>query len=443
MDLLARFLAFIEANDLFLPNQRVLLAVSGGKDSVLMAHLFSKAGFIFGIAHVNFKLRGSNSALDETFVKALANHLHVPFYTVAFETAAVAKREGVSIEMAARILRYDWFEQICTDHHYDCIATAHHQNDVIETMLLNLTKGTGLTGLHGILPKRGRLVRPMLFLNSSEIIQAVQHMQLDYRDDQSNFETQYIRNKIRWKVVPVLKDINPVLERTFAANAKRFRELEQLVHAHIGALRDQLFISVDEDTYQIDIAKLKTLHPLDTTLYELFKPFHFTSDVLHDLVATWNRTNCSGKQFHSDTHRLWIDRGILILEEQKANVVMPVSFMPGKEVAFGRKRLTLQLSDQVAPLRSSTQITVDADQLQFPLTVRAWKEGDWFRPFGMRGRKKLSDLFISLKIAHIEKKTIPIVVNGNGDILWVAPYRMDNRYKITEKTKKIAILECI
>jgi len=442
MDLLARFLAFIEANDLFLPNQRVLLAVSGGKDSVLMAQLFLEAGFIFGIAHVNFGLRGVDSVLDEDLVRTLANRLHVPFYRVSFETAAFAKKEGVSIEMAARMLRYDWFEQIRTDHNYDYIALAHHQNDVIETMLFNLTRGTGLAGLHGILPKRGRLIRPMLFLNGSEIIQAVQHMQLDYRDDQSNFDTEYIRNKIRWEVVPVLKTINPALEQTFVANAKRFRALEQLVHIYMERLRAELFVLKGEH-YHIDIEKLQALQPLDTMLYELFKPFHFTSEVLHDLVATWASVNRTGKQFSSDTHRLWIDRDVLILERQETKRALPVSLMPEMEVTFGGKRLTLQLSDRVIPARLSTQITVDAQQLQFPLIVRAWQEGDWFRPFGMHGRKKLSDFFISLKITHTEKKTIPIVINGNGDILWVAPYRMDNRYKITDKTEKIAILECI
>ncbi|HWV75385.1 MAG TPA: tRNA lysidine(34) synthetase TilS, partial [Pseudosphingobacterium sp.] len=214
MSLLTRFLNFIQENQLFEKNERILLAVSGGKDSVLMVHLFAKAGYSFGIAHCNFKLRDENSEKDEALVFDLAHQLKVPFYTKSFDTEKIAKKQKISIEMAARELRYKWFEDLRNHHQYDYVALAHHQNDAIETMLLNLTRGTGIAGLHGILPKRDLFIRPLLFLTREEIEDAIAKWKLIYRDDESNFSTKYTRNKIRLEVVPKLKEINPSLEKT-------------------------------------------------------------------------------------------------------------------------------------------------------------------------------------------------------------------------------------
>ncbi|GAA4784141.1 tRNA lysidine(34) synthetase TilS [Olivibacter ginsenosidimutans] len=442
MDLSTRFLAFIQEHQLLLPHERVLLAVSGGKDSVLMAHLFAEAGFDFGIAHVNFMLRAEESALDEALVAALANELTVPYFVTRFETDNYAQKQGISIEMAARELRYAWFEELRIAHNYQYVALAHHQNDMVETMLLNLTRGTGIAGLHGILPKRDRFIRPLLFLTREEVDAAVQANQLHYRDDASNFSTQYQRNKLRWEVVPALKAINPSLEKTFAANAKRFEELNEFLQTYSRNLRQELFIPAKGQRYVIHLNKLQALYPLKTLLYELFRPYHFSAEVIGDLIATWERTDRTGKCFYSPTHRLLINRDELFLDPIGEELFPVMLLLPGQSIKLRDRNLSLQLSEEgsIVHKKERDTIAIDADRLEFPLLVRSWQEGDWFKPLGMQGKKKLSDFFISLKLPLTDKKDVPIVVNGNGDILWVVPYRMDDRCKITSETKKVAIL---
>lgn len=445
MSLLSRFSNFIHEYQLFKKEERILLAVSGGRDSVLMTYLFEKAGYSFGIAHCNFKLRGENSEKDEILVRALANKLNVPLYVTSFDTERVAKDQKLSVEMAARDLRYSWFENLRQTHDYDYVALAHHQNDTVETMLLNLTRGTGIAGLQGILPKRDHFIRPLLFLNREEVDGAVAEWGLSYRDDESNFSTKYTRNKIRLEVIPRLKEINPSLEKTFIENSKRFEALNELLTTHTAALKKDLFVYKDADSYSIAIKKLQQLHPLRILLYELFKPFNFTPAVLDDLTLVWNRDNRSGKYFNSPTHRLVINRDDLILERLENNSLdEPISLSLGEQKKINNFAVSIR-NTQVSEVHNTPNmiIQLDAKNLVLPLVLRYWKEGDWFKPLGMKGTKKLSDFFISLKISVTDKVKIPLVVNGNGDILWVVPYRMDDRYKITDKTKKVFTLECI
>ena len=444
MSLLTRFLNFIHENQLFEKNEHILLAVSGGKDSVLMVHLFAKAGYSFGIAHCNFKLRGENSEKDEALVFDLAHQLNVPFYATSFDTEKIAKKQKISIEMAARELRYKWFEDLRQQHQYDYVALAHHQNDAIETMLLNLTRGTGIAGLHGILPKRDHFIRPLLFLTREEIEYATDKWKLTYRDDESNFSTQYNRNKIRLEVVPKLKEINPSLEKTFIENGKRFEELNEFLKTYTTNLRESLFMQRDADSYTISIKEMQQLHPIRTLLYEVFRPFNFTSDVLDDLLSVWEKRDRSGKCFNSATHSLLISRDDLILEpliDQSLEEFTSLSL--GEQKKIGNFIVSAKLAETEKIEGDFDKIQVDEERLIFPLQLRHWREGDWFKPLGMRGKKKLSDFFISLKIPVTDKIRMPIVVNGNGDIVWVAPYRMDDRYKITDKTKKVVTLECI
>ncbi|MFC6103916.1 tRNA lysidine(34) synthetase TilS [Olivibacter domesticus] len=444
MDLLSRFLNFNDENQLFEKNERILLAVSGGKDSVLMTHLFAKAGYSFGIAHCNFKLRGESSEMDEALVFNLARQLNVPFYATSFDTEEIARERKMSIEMAARELRYQWFEDLRQQHQYDYVALAHHQNDAIETMLLNLTRGTGIAGLHGILPKRDRFIRPLLFLIREEVEAAIDKWKLTYRDDESNFSTKYTRNKIRLEIIPKLKEINPSLEKTFIENAERFEELNELLKTYTTTLREKLFIARDVNSYTISMEKLQQLHPVRTLLYELFRPFNFTSDVLDDLLSVWTKKNQSGKYFNSVTHSLVMSRKDLILEplmDQPLQELIPLT--PGEQKKFGNFIISAQNSQVEKVEHTFDKIQVDEEELVFPLQIRHWREGDWFKPLGMKGKKKLSDFFISLKIPVTDKMRVPVVVNGNGDVIWVAPYRIDDRYKITDKTKKVVTLECI
>jgi tRNA(Ile)-lysidine synthase len=442
MEALSQLKLFIKQHALFHEGESVLLAVSGGRDSVLMAHLFKAADYRFGIAHCNFNLRAEESEQDEKFSEGLAEELTAPFYTSRFDTNEYALENHISIQMAARELRYTWLEKIRNEFNYQYIAVAHHQNDVIETMLLNLTRGTGISGLHGILPKKGKIIRPLLFLNRDEIDELVQQNAYTYREDSSNLSAKYSRNKLRLEVIPVLKELNPALEQTFEANRRRFAELEVLLDLHIQEIKKRLFKQLTQDEFEISIAELKKLNPLNTLLYGLFHPYGFTESVLNDLSHSWDGN--PGKVFRSAGHQLLIDRGHIILSPIKESEHEDILLEPDAAIytwdkqKFGSKtvpisRFVLNRNENIAQL--------DFDLLSFPLKLRSWKNGDFFQPLGLKRKKKLSDLFVDRKISLNHKKDIAILENNNGDILWVAGLRIDERYKISPNTKKVFILE--
>lgn len=437
-----RLSAFIKQHDLFLPEERILLAVSGGRDSVLMAHLFSNEGFNFGIAHCNFNMRGEESNQDEQFTASLANELNVPFYTTGFDTKAYSLEHRISIQMAARDLRYRWLEEVRSKEGFNYIGVAHHQNDVIETMLLNLTRGTGIAGMHGILPKTWKLIRPLLAFTRDEIDKLVANSGIAYRDDSSNESTKYARNKIRLEVIPVLKDINPSLEQTFEANRKRFSELEILLTLQAEKLRRGLFTKINEEEFEIDLPGLKELHPRDTLLYELFKPYGFTDAVLHDFSRVWDKN--SGKTFSSSTYDLNLDRKKVMLIKKKNNFDC-VMLIKEDRISLNwndkQFRSDIMLSNELQFRKDAEVAQLDIDLLTFPLLLRKWKPGDHFYPLGLKGKQKLSDLFIQQKIPLHRKNNIGVLENGNGDILWVCGLRIDDRYKITSGTKKVFIFE--
>ena len=436
---LNRLQTFIKEHALFQEKECVLLAVSGGRDSVLMARLFKLAGFNFGIAHCNFQLRNEEADQDEQFTSQLASELGVKFFVTRFETAEYAKENHISIQMAARDLRYQWLEKIRKEFGYHYIALAHHQNDVIETMLLNLTRGTGIAGLHGILAKKDKLIRPLLFLRREEIDQMPP---FDYREDSSNVSVKYARNKIRLKVIPVLKELNPSLEQTFEANRKRFADLEILLQQRVNELREQLFKKLDDLEFEIDLISLKNLIPLNTLLYELFQPFGFTETVLNDLTKAWEGS--PGKVFRSESHQLILDRDRLILCQIHQST--PLDIYISKELTeciWNRQKFSSRV-ESISKFQLSKDGTIaqlDHDLLQFPMKLRPWKNGDQFQPLGLKSKQKLSDFFIAQKIRLNHKKNIGILENGNGDIVWIVGFRISERYKISPNTKKVFILE--
>ena len=442
MDVPTHLIPFIKQHALFLPEERILLAVSGGRDSVLMAHLFNEAGFSFGIAHCNFNLRDEESKKDEQFTSNLAANLDVPFFTTTFDTVKYAQQQRISIQMAARDLRYQWLEQIRCDFDFQYIAIAQHQNDVIETMILNLTRGTGIAGLHGILPKKGNIIRPLLFLNREEITKIVENKGFLYREDSSNESDKYSRNKIRLEVIPVLKELNPSLEQTFEANRKRFGELEIVLERRLEELKSELFKEIKVDEYDITLKALKSLHPIDTLLYGLFHPFGFTESVLHDFKLSWDGE--PGKVFSSVTHDLNLDRNKVILTRKKnntqeyANVEEAKTSVKWKEKLYRGDAISIE---HFTLTNKSSVAQLDLDLLTFPMTLRSWKEGDRFQPLGVKGTKKLSDFFIEQKIPLNRKKDIGILENGNGDIIWIAGFRINELYKVTTNTKKVFIFE--
>lgn len=439
---LSAFHSFIKQHALFEPTEKVLLAVSGGRDSVLMTHYFKQAGFNFGIAHCNFKLRNFEADAEEQFTSDLADELEVPFFTTYFNTSDYAAEKGISIQMAARELRYQWLEEIRADFGYAHIALAHHQNDAVETVLLNLTRGTGIAGLHGILPKRDKLIRPLLFLNRDEIDEMVRTEMLAYRDDSSNSSTKYARNKIRLQVIPVLKELNPQLEETFKANARRFSELEILLNERVEQIKKELFFEKAHDEIEIPISGIKILKPINTLLYGLFSPYNFSESVLQDLVN--GLESQPGKVFESATHQIVIDRGKLILSQKQRNIAPEIWISEQAGEFVWNDELYKNYSLPVSGFKNKTSndiVQLDYKMLIFPLKLRSWEKGDYFYPLGMKGRKKLSDYFIEQKIPRQYKEKIGVLENGNGEILWIAGYRPDERYKITAGCEKIFILE--
>ncbi len=424
---------FIAKNGLFDKDDTVLAAVSGGMDSVLMVHLLKSSGYKFAIAHCNFQLRGAEADADQAFCQQLARQFDVPFYTVKFDTKQHAATNKISIQMAARELRYQWFETLRQQHNYAAVALAHHQNDTIETILLNLVRGTGIAGLHGILPKNGYLVRPLLFLSRQEIEKLVNEHSLPYVEDSSNASTKYARNKLRHDVIPKLQELNPSLEKTFENNLQHFRDLETLLEVTLAELRQRVLITDDDGIY-LKIDAVKALNPQRLLLFKLLQAYGFNETTIDDVISVLDKH--AGRTFESETHRLVLDRDKLIIAP-KSKAAGPVI-----NINDGDYKLTLLHDEALLIVKDNPMVvSVDTDKLIYPLQLRAWQQSDSFHPLGMKTRKKISDFFISLKIPLHKKSEIPLLVNGNGEIIWVGSYRLNDRYKVTENTKKVTIFE--
>jgi tRNA(Ile)-lysidine synthase len=436
------FTDFIEQNKLFAPDNKILAAVSGGMDSVVMVHLLKAARFNFSIAHCNFQLRGDESTSDQQFCKNLAQQLDVPFHTIKFDTVKYVDTHKVSVQMAARQLRYDWFEQIRHQAGYTVIALAHHQNDAIETILLNLTRGTGIAGLHGILPKNGLLVRPLLFLNREQVQDIIDKNGIAYVEDSSNASAKYARNKIRLKVIPQLKLLNPGLEHTFEKNLEHFRELELLLEQRVAEIKAALFTSHGNEIH-LPIAGLKTLEPKRLLIFKLLQEYGFNETSVDDLITALDKH--SGRVFESAGFKLVLDRDKLILAKKNNKLLEPVIInVTDNEVNYAGYKLNLLHDDSPLVVKNNPMaVSIDAGLLIYPLTLRAWQQGDYFYPIGMKARKKLSDFFIDQKVPLHQKSEIPLLVNGNGEMIWIGGYRPDERYKVTDNTKKVTIFELI
>lgn len=442
MQFMDKFLRFIAENSLFTKEQPILLAVSGGKDSVLMAYLFAEAGFNFGIAHCNFGLREEASNLDEEFVKSLADQFKVDFYSTHFPTEQYANEKHVSIQMAARDLRYRWLEEIRSKHNYSFLAVAHHQTDSVETVFLNLLRGTGIAGLSGILPKRDKLIRPLLAFTGKEIEEIVIQKEIAFREDASNASTKYKRNRIRLEVLPILRKINPEIEKTFLANSKRFQAVESFLTQAVEELRSELFIKELNEETHIQIAHLKELKPISLWMYELFSPYGFTEAVLSDLQRDWD--NGSGRQFYSSTHQILVDRACLILkplqEERFENLL--IETLPHEFTWFHERYKVYNADRADLSLTGFTQV-VDFDTIKFPILIRSWQQGDRFQPLGMKGQKKVSDFLISLKTPLTLKQEVPVIEDADQSIVAILPWRIDDNFKVTAKTKKVIIFDKI
>lgn len=438
------FVSYIQQEHLFNPKDRILLAVSGGIDSVVMCHLFHAAGLQFAIAHCNFQLRETESDGDEQFVKQLAVSCHVPFHTIRFDTKAYIKKNKLSTQAAARDLRYEWFEKIRKENNYSYIATAHHQGDVIETFFINLIRGTGISGLRSIVPKQGKIIRPMLFTSRKELLSYAEEHKIIHREDSSNASDKYLRNKIRHQLMPVINEFSPVAELSIIHSIEKLREAEIIYKQTIDEVRSRV-CSKQHNTIRISIAELKKLNPISAYLFELLKPYGFNSSTVTDVLS--NLDGEAGKEFFSLSHRAVKDRNYLLLEPLITIKTPPVYFITKDQLELKTPNLNLEF--QLLPYTAETSISkvdhramIDADKITFPLTIRKWETGDIFQPLGMKGKKKLSDFFIDKKLSLIEKENTWLLCSGEK-IVWVIGIRPDERFKITETTKTIFSISLI
>jgi len=441
--MLKEFVDFVKNEKLFLKKENILLAVSGGADSVVMCHLFKVAGFRFAIAHCNFKLRGEESNNDEEFVKELAKKLNVTLYTTTFDTQIYAQKEGISIQMAARNLRYQWFEEIRNKYNYSYIALAQHKDDVIETLFINLLRGTGISGLHGILFKNNLLIRPLLFTFKEQILNYCTENRIKFRDDSSNASIKYIRNKIRHQIMPVLKEINPSYKDTIIKDIEHFKFVEKVYNDHLKDVGNMVF-KKNNGKILLSINEIEKLNDKTNYVYEFLKPFNFGYSTVEDILNSLNKS--SGIVFYSSTHRLLKDRKYLVVEATTPvdNIHLLIS-ENAKKIETSKCSIKFKVSkfkEITAELKNHSTAILDLDKLKFPLLLRKWEKGDWFVPFGMNNKKKLSDFFIDQKITLFEKENILVLCSGN-DIVWIVGHRINNFYKIVPETKKMYIAQVL
>lgn len=420
----------------------MLVAVSGGPDSVVLLDALHREGFFVVIAHCNFHLRGEASNEDAEFVKSLSNKYQVPYCQVDFDTEREAEERGVSIEMAARDLRYGWFEQVAEEWQCERIAVAHNADDVVETFFLNLTRGTGLQGLSGMAELRGRIVRPLLKVSRRQIMEYIAENQLEYRIDATNLETIYTRNKIRHKIVPQFEEINPSFLDTMGNNMRFIASAQNIVEVYASEAYKRV-VSNEGGRVIFDLNVLKEYEGVDTLLFIWLSKYGFGSDVVMQLCRSLD--DIAGKQFYSATHRIVVGRNRLecmACDSLEVDDNIQLIINENDCVISEPLKMSVRVIDKLEfeVIKSANVACLDADKLRYPLTLRRWQKGDWFIPFGMKGRKKLSDFFADKKLSLIDKEQVWLLVSGE-DIVWVVGYRVDARYAVTDDTKKVKVFE--
>ncbi len=437
--MLDQFNDFIKEQELCTFGEQILLAVSGGIDSVVMTHLFSQSDYTCAIAHCNFQLRVEESNEDEAFVSSMAASLEMQFHVKRFNVDQEVSNKGISVQMAARELRYAWFEELIHLQSYDSVATAHNRNDSVETFFLNLSRGTGIRGLAGIPYRNGNIIRPLLFASREDIAGYARRNNLIFREDSTNIETKYQRNKIRHDIVPVMEQINPGFVDTMAGNMARLREVHSICMQSIDNARKALF-DQDSDSIHIDIAALKRLSPIRTWLYELFSPFGFTRSQCEGIEKIMDAD--PGRQSISTTHQLYKDRARLILVESTRKTFDRYYLDNPDNLSSLPFPMDVEVLDrsELQRIPDDKHIAcLDHAEIQFPLTIRHWLHGDYFFPLGMNQIKKLSDFFVDEKIPVPEKERAWILASGNK-IVWIMGHRIDNRFRITSKTTRVLLL---
>lgn len=435
-----QFLKYIAEHNLCYSTDKILLGVSGGIDSVCMLHLFKNLNYDIAIAHCNFQLRGKESNADELFVQQLAEQLNVPFYVTRFNTEEIAKKNGISIQMAARDLRYEWFQELLQKYNFTNIAIAHNKDDVIETFFINLSRGSGIKGLTGIKPKYKEIIRPLLFASRKEITEYISTNNLEYREDSTNKSTKYSRNLIRHDIIPLFENLNPNFRETMIENIDRLIQTESIYKEALSKELEKI-IAKQNNKQLINIEKLQDLSSIKAYIFEILHPYGFSNTQINDILESLH--GISGKKFISQTHRLIKDREYLILEEinlsKKSIYYIPtpdedLNYPLNIEIDYFPKPNNLKFDN-------NKEIALfDFNKVDFPLTLRKWKQGDYFYPLGMENIKKLSDFFIDNKFSLSEKEDTWLLESGNK-IMWIIGSRIDNRFKVTERTSEVLRLK--
>lgn len=433
MDLLSSFKNFIKTENLFAAKDRLLLAVSGGVDSVVLCELCQQAGFSFSIAHCNFQLRGEESNGDELFVKALSEKYGVPFFVEQFDTEAYVAENKTSIQVSARELRYNWFSQLINQSaDQQVLLTAHHADDNMETILMNFFKGSGINGLKGILPKQQNIVRPLLFASKDDLVAFAEEHYLNYREDSSNSSDKYTRNYFRNQLIPGLEKVFPQVKENLLNNANRFREINIIYQASIEQVKQKLLFPQGNEIH-IPVLKLHKTAALNTVVYEIIKDFNFTA---HQSVEVEKLLHSeSGKYVESATHRILRNRKWLIIAplQQESGTQYLIKEEDAK-VVFPQGTLLLVKNEQPQKIIADVNLAqLDIRNIQFPLLLRTWKKGDYFYPLGMPGKKKIGRFLTDLKYSTTAREKV-WVLESNKRIIWVLGIRIDDRFKITPST---------
>ena len=427
---------FISEKSLFNKEDKLILGISSGADSVCLMHILLALEYKFDLAHCNFNLRGNESDEDEIFVRKLAKEYQLQLHVKHFDTQMHAAENKISTQMAARDLRYTWFHELLTSENAKYIAIAHHANDDTETFFINLIRGSGLKGLLGIKEKIDSVVRPLMAVSRPEIEQFLKENGISFREDSSNASPKYLRNKIRHELMPLLIEMNPSIQQTINDEMKILEGVAQVYYAKMEEVRKEV-IQNKNGIIQLRIAALLELNPLNNYLYELLSPYGFST--IESIAKSLNGQ--SGKQFFSNTHQLVVDRKYIFIstleKDDIAFKILEGDFKLENPIAMNLRAVldkNIILDSKIAQL--------DFDKLKFPLTLRKWKEGDKFIPLGMQSFKKLSDFFIDNKFSILDKNKQWLLCSDN-DIIWVVGHRIDDRFRIQSTTKKLYIAELL
>ena len=427
---------FIEDRSLCKSDNKLLVAISGGADSVALFLCLKELGYDLELAHCNFNLRGDESDNDEVFVRQLADKFRVKLHLKSFKTQKHADKNKVSIQMAARDLRYKWFNELLVDNNLNYIAVGHHKNDDIETFFINLSRGSGLKGFLGIKSKKNNVIRPLLCVTRLEVEAYLSAVKQSFREDSSNKSVKYLRNKIRYELIPLLTEINPSIEETISDEIKILEGVFQVFEEQIESKRREI-LKNENGIFKLKITDLQKLNPLSIYLYEFLNPYGFSE--VNQIIKALNTQ--SGKQFYSKTYQLNIDREyILISKISKHNVSFEI--LENQHMIITPFTMQLTKSTDIKLVKNREIAKLDFDKLQFPLVLRKWKKGDNFMPLGMHNFKKVSDFFIDKKYSLIAKQQQWILCSAD-DIIWIVGDRIDDRFKITNQTKNVYIAEIL